>query len=95
VLGQKQILHTKWSFYLKDGEYILERSWIKTPVYKIIIDDKKAVKAFTKFQKNNDVWNSGNVSIINSALDWLFDNVTDLKVESISKQFIPQKYPVP
>lgn len=81
-------MDTKWSFYFKDKEYIIERSWTKTPVYKIIIDDKKAVKAFTKFPKDNDTWNSGNVSIINSALDWLLENVTDLKVESISKQFI-------
>lgn len=81
-------MDTKWSFYFKDGEYILERSWIKTPVYKIIIEDNKAVKAFTKFQKDNDTWNSDNVTIINSALDWLFENVTDLKIESISKQFI-------
>lgn len=81
-------MDTKWSFYFKDGEYILERSWIKTPVYKIIIEDNKAVKAFTKFQKDNNTWNSENVSIINSALDWLFENVTDVKIESISKQII-------
>jgi hypothetical protein len=67
----------KWNFYFDNGDYILERSWIKTPIYKIILNDKEAIKAYTKLGSESQGWNEFNSRSINEILDVFFQRETE------------------
>lgn len=81
-------MDTKWNCYFDNGDYILERSWTKTPIYKIIISDKKAVKAYTKLEGGGQEWNAFQAKLIDETFNWLFQRETEEKIEAISKQMI-------
>lgn len=70
-------MDTKWNLYFDNGDYILERSWTKTPVFKLVINDKEAVAAYTKFPKESDDWERFNIKFINEVLDLFFENGWD------------------
>jgi len=81
-------MDTKWNFYFEYGDYILERSWTKTPIFKIIFNNKEAVKAYTKIPGSDQSWSDNQTKLIDEVIDRLFELDVDAKIESISKQMI-------
>ena len=71
-------MDSKWSLYFEeDGEYIMERSWTKTPVFKLHFSGTVADSAETKFPLKADGENEYYAQMIDEVLDAFFQGVWD------------------
>jgi len=69
-------MDSKWSLYFnEESDYIMERSWTKTPVFKLHFSGNVASSAETKFPLETEEQHKYYANMIDEVLDIFFEGV--------------------
>lgn len=74
---QAKDMDAKWNLYFEGNDLIMERSWTKTPVFKLSFADNKVKKAQTKFQLSDESSNKSYANMIDEVLNMFFEGMWD------------------